>query len=89
MNEGVGGMLVKASELRLLDVINISDGRRLGNVIDMEIDLDTGEIKAIILPDPGRFLWFFNRGTDVAIPWSAIVKIGVDVILVDMKDNLG
>jgi hypothetical protein len=38
-------MLVKASELRLLDVINISDGRRLGNVIDMEIDLDTGRSK--------------------------------------------
>jgi YlmC/YmxH family sporulation protein len=82
-------MLVKASELRLLDVININDGRRLGNVIDLDIDLDTGEIKAIILPGPGRLLWFFNRGGDVAIPWPAIVKIGVDVILVDTKDNLG
>ena len=48
-------MLVKASELRLLDVINISDGRRLGNVIDMETTPHRRN-QSYYSPGPGRFL---------------------------------
>ncbi|HLS90337.1 MAG TPA: YlmC/YmxH family sporulation protein, partial [Limnochordia bacterium] len=46
-------MLVKTSDLRLLDVVNIGDGRRLGHVYDLDLDVETGEILAIILPGEG------------------------------------
>lgn len=76
-------MLVKTSDLRMLDVINIGDGRRLGAVYDLDVDVDTGEILALILPGEGGFFGW-GREPDVEIPWDRVVRIGVDVILVDM-----
>jgi YlmC/YmxH family sporulation protein len=80
-------VLQKASDLRMLDVINISDGRRLGNVYDLDMDLATGEIKAIIIPGPGG--GWFKRGSEIIIHWDQIVRIGQDVILVDLPPTSG
>lgn len=76
-------MEVRISDFRMREVINISDGRRLGVVEDMELDADTGMVKAIVVPGSPRFLWFFGRSEDLIIPWNKIRKIGYDVILVD------
>ncbi len=76
-------MLVKTSDLRRLDVINIGDGRRLGSVYDLDLDVDTGEILALVLPGEGG-LFGFGRQPDIEIPWDRVVRIGVDVILVDL-----
>jgi YlmC/YmxH family sporulation protein len=77
-------VLQKASDLRMLDVINLCDGRRLGNVYDLDMDVGTGEIKAIILPGPGSGLFGWRRGSEIVIHWEQIVRIGQDVILVDL-----
>lgn len=80
---------VRAAELRLLDVVNIVDGRKLGYVYDLDVDVDTGDIKALLLPgDSGRRLFsLFSRRPDIAIPWNRVRKIGVDVILVHIPDT--
>ena len=80
-------MHVRASELRSKEVINVADGRRLGSLYDLDIDLQTGSIRAIVLPG-GRGLWFWSRERDVEITWGDIVKIGVDVILVDVPSHV-
>ena len=54
-------MLVKTSDLRMLDVVNIGDGRRLGNVYDLDLDVETGKILAIILPGEGGIFGFGRR----------------------------
>lgn len=76
--------MVKISELRLRDVINIVDGKRLGIIRDIDIDLDNGRIKSIILPGNNRFFTFLSKSDEVVVPWEKIVRIGVDVILVDL-----
>ena len=76
----------RASELRLKEVISINDGKRLGNVYDMELDTETGQIKSIIIPGGGKVLGFLGRGEEFIIPWSKVQKIGLDIILVDDKD---
>lgn len=76
-------MLARSSELKSREVVNISDGRRLGLIADMEIDVASGEIRAIVVPGPSRLLRFFSRNEDIVIPWEKIIKIGVDVILVE------
>lgn len=76
-------MLTKTSELREREVVNILDGKRLGLASDLEIEAETGRIKAIIVPGPGKFLWLFGKNEEFVIPWERIKKIGVDVILVD------
>ena len=78
-------MLTKFSELRCKEVICLSDGRRLGYVSDVEIEVPEGIIKAIIVPGPCRFFGLFGRKDDFVIPWCAIKRIGPDIILVDIQ----
>lgn len=76
-------MFVKASELRVKDVINVTDGKRLGPLVDVEIDPKTGQIQSIVVPGTGgRVFGIFGAGNDIVIPWDNIVKIGPDCILV-------
>ncbi len=79
-------MLTKTSELREREVVNILDGRRLGLASDLEIEAETGRIKAIVVPGPGKFLWVFGKSDDFVIPCNMIKKIGVDVILVEVPE---
>jgi YlmC/YmxH family sporulation protein len=76
--------VLRISDLRMRDIVNISDGRRLGLLKDVDIDLNLGRIKALILPGQNK-VWglFAQRSDDIVIPWEKIKKIGVDVILVD------
>lgn len=77
--------MLRVSDLRMRDVINISDGRRLGLLKDIDIDLELGRIKSLIVPNQNSRFWglFSPKSDDIVIPWDKIKKIGVDVILVD------
>ena len=77
--------MVKISELQQKDVVSITDGKRLGQIGDLDIDLENGMIRAIIVPGQGRFLGMFGNAQDYVIPWSQIVKIGSDVVLVELR----
>ncbi|NLL53195.1 MAG: YlmC/YmxH family sporulation protein [Peptococcaceae bacterium] len=78
---------MKVSELRVLDVINIEDGRRLGPVIDLDLDFEKGMVKGIVIMASIRSKGFFGgRNEDIYIPWDKIVKIGLDTILIDGRD---
>jgi YlmC/YmxH family sporulation protein len=74
--------MVKISEFQIKDVVNVSDGKKLGNIGDIEINLTTGKIEAVIVSGNGKVLGFFGREEDIIIPWKNIIKIGQDVILV-------
>lgn len=76
---------MKMSELRCKEVICLSDGRRLGFVCDLELEVPEGCVRSIIVPGPCRFLGLFGRKDDFVIPWCAIKRIGPDIILVDVK----
>ncbi len=71
-------------ELRRREVINGSDGKRLGHIIDLVFTVETGKINGIILPYGKRGL--FSKSQDLFVPWSCVQKIGEDVILVEIMD---
>lgn len=77
----------RSSDFRQKEVINVSDGRRLGFVSDVEIDLEQGKIDAIILPGVGKLFGFLGKESEFIIPWDKIVKIGEDIILVDLDER--
>lgn len=77
---------MKISDFQAKDVINIVDGKKLGHVADLELDLRQGRIDAIVVPIGGRVLGIFGGGEDVVIPWRSIVKIGTDVVLVRLEE---
>lgn len=78
---------MKISDFQSKDVINIVDGKKLGQISDLELDLRQGRIEAIVVPAMGRIFGLWGGGTDVVIPWRNIVKIGMDVVLVKLDDT--
>lgn len=75
--------MIKVSDLRMREIVNVVDGKRLGLIKDIDVDLEIGRIKAIILQGDNRIMGFFSRNDDIIIPWDRVKKIGVDVILVE------
>ena len=76
--------MIRVAELRQREVVNIIDGRRMGAIKDIELDLEAGRVNSLIVPSmTGKFLFIFGRDDDLIIPWENVVKIGVDVILVE------
>ncbi len=73
---------MKISELQAKDVVNIADGRKLGQIYDLELDLRRGVIRAIVIPGESKWFGLVSGGHEWVIPWRQIVKIGSDVILV-------
>lgn len=78
---------LRLSDLRQRDVINVVDGRRLGFIDDVEID-DEGQITALILPGPPRLFGLLGRDRDLVVPWERVLRIGEDVILVELRGGL-
>lgn len=78
---------MKISDFQSKDVINIVDGKKLGQISDLELDLRQGRIDSIVVPTSGKLFGFWGGGTDVVIPWRNIVKIGMDVVLVKLDDT--
>ena len=79
--------MIRISELRERDVVNVNDGRRLGLIKDLDLDLDKGLVKSIIIPASGGVWGKLARARDYIVPWDKIVKIGVDTILVDYPQD--
>lgn len=80
-------MLARALDLRQKEVINIIDGKRLGYVYDIEMDLRNGRVDSIIIPGDSKLLGLFGKSNDYVIPWENIKKIGMDIILVEMNEH--
>lgn len=75
---------MRLSDLQNKDIVNIIDGKNIGNIIDIKIDESSGNIVSLIIEPNKNFLSFFNKGTDTEINWQNITKIGEDVILVKL-----
>lgn len=69
------------------DVVNVANGKKLGNIGDIDINVQTGKINAVIIGGSGKVLGFFGREEDIIIPWKNILKIGEDVILVRHQET--
>jgi len=77
-------MSTKGLDFKHKEVINITDGRRLGYVQDVTADLNSGTITSIIVPGNTKLFNMFSGNNDIIIPWQNIKCIGDDVILVEI-----
>ena len=75
---------MRISDLQTKDVINQGDGRNIGRIIDMDINEDGSINYFIVEPKKKKKkLNIYNSETNINI--KQIVKIGEDVILVDLR----
>ncbi len=80
-------MSMKFTDLQCKEVICIANGQRLGFVSDVLVEIPEGNVCSIVVPCSGRFPGSFGRKEDFLIPWSAIRRIGPDIVLVDAKPD--
>ncbi len=76
--------MINTLDIRDKEVINIYDGKSMGFVDDIEIDLQRGTVEGIVVPAARRMLSFFGREEDYVVRWKDVKRVGEDVILVDV-----
>ncbi len=68
------------------EIVNVNEGSRLGVLgqTDLEINENTGQIEAFIIPN---YKWFGlkKEGEETKIRWNAIKKVGEDMIIIDTE----
>ncbi len=69
-------------EMRNREVINVTDGRRLGTVCDVEIDTCSGKLASIIIYGKPKLFGLLGREEDMVIPFEEIQVFGEETILV-------
>jgi len=74
---------MRLSDLQSKDIVSVRDGKRLGRIIDVEID-ESGNILYLIIEQRKAIRSFVGGSIDATIKFSQIQKIGEDVILVDL-----
>lgn len=77
--------MMNISDFQIKDVVNVSNGKKLGSIGDIDINVTTGKIQAIVIGGTGKVFGFFGKEEEIVIPWRNIVKIGEDVILVRLR----
>ena len=74
---------MRLSELQLKEIINISNGKRIGIIVDVIVST-SGNIEKLVLEEKrGRK---FSK-EEYEISWNQIIKIGDDIILIDTRNK--
>jgi len=73
------------SDLQSKDVINVVDGRKIGNIVDAYVEQESGRITKLVVEPNRAFNKFFSTKEELDVIWEQIIKIGEDVILVDLN----
>lgn len=76
-------METRLAQLRYKEVISVLDGSRCGYVGDLEIDGESGQIRALLIPGRLRLFGLLGREAEFRIPWEAVRRFGEDIILVE------
>ncbi|MDR1701432.1 MAG: YlmC/YmxH family sporulation protein [Sporomusaceae bacterium] len=80
---------MRISDFSGKEIIDISDGARLGVIEECELVLDekTGKISGIILPKRKHFFDFRTSAQHILIPWQTIKRIGDDIVIIDLGEQ--
>lgn len=69
--------------MRTMEVIDVNTGAKIGFIKDIKIDCENQRVISVLLP--GEAKGWFAKAEDVEIPWENIIKVGIDVLLVDLE----
>ena len=76
-------MECRLGELCSKELIDIRDGTRYGFVGDLELDPQSGRIRALVVRGRLRLFGLLGREADRTFPWESVRRFGEDIILVE------
>lgn len=74
---------MRLSELQLKEIINISNGKRIGIIVDVIVSTSGNIEKLVIEEKRGRKF----AKEEYEVSWNQIIKIGDDIILIDTRNK--
>ena len=74
---------MRLSELQKKDIIKVDSGLKLGRIIDIEFNPDTGEMQKLVIENNKGIKSMFSNDIDYEINYKNIKKIGKDVVLIE------
>lgn len=78
-------MEISFLELKEKEVINVFNGQKLGGVIDFVFELPSGRLLGLVVPGDKKL---FKRGDDIFVPLEKVKRIGTDVVLVGLQNEV-
>lgn len=79
-------MICSLSDLKNKEIIDVKTGEKLGFVDDVEMDIESARVLALIVFGRPRFFGLFGREKDLIIQCKEIMIIGEDVILISPEN---
>lgn len=76
--------MYSVGNLKNMEVIEVTSGAKLGFIKDLKVDCSEYKIISLLLPN--QKLSWFSKNDYIEIPWEKVLKIGIDVILVEAAD---
>ena len=64
-------METRIAELRYKEVISVTDGSRFGYVGDMEVDLESGQVRALVVPGRLRLFGLLGSKNSASRGWRS------------------
>lgn len=80
---------MRLSELSGKEIVDMKRAERLGVLgqTDLEINETDGQITALIIPSV-RWFGIRKQGNEIRVPWQQIKKIGSDMIILDVPEDV-
>lgn len=80
---------MRLSELSGKEIVDVKRAERLGVLgqTDLEINEKNGKIQALLIPSL-KWFGFKRQGNEIRVPWKHIKKIGNDMIIIDIQDDI-
>ena len=77
---------MRISDLQKKDIININDGTKIGNIVDVKINVSNGAVDALVVERSGFSFNIFSQRGELDIRFNQIEKFGEDVIIVRLEN---
>ena len=75
-------MICSLSELKQKEILDITDGTKIGFVDDVEMDLENSAVTSLVVYGRPRFFGLLGRDDDMIIRCDEISVVGKDTILI-------
>lgn len=77
-------MICGLEDIKNKEVIDITTGERLGYIDDVQMNIETSEVIALVIYGRIGLFGIFGKEDDVIIPCSDIRVIGSETILIEL-----
>ena len=78
---------MRLSELQNKDIVDVETGKVIGDIVDVILE-NSGSLGGLIVEKKKFLLSMFSSKDEIEVKWNQIEKIGEDVILVRINNNI-